>query len=121
MRKKLSLLFSLTILFIVLTGCATSQKPMYYYGDYSNTLYNMHKNQTDESLLSHMQGLERIIEESEKMDLRVPPGIYAELGYLTLKRDAKADKAIEYFQLEKQTYPESTLLMDRLIQKAKRN
>ena len=97
------------------TGC-TPQK-MYYFGDYSNTLYSFEKNQNDESLLKHKQEIETVITESELRNLPVPPGIYAELGYINLKSN-NSKEAIRLFQAESQLYPESRHLMDRLIQSA---
>jgi hypothetical protein len=113
MRKTI---LSFAILLIVSSiGCAPKQ--MYYWGDYSDTLYAYKKNSNDETLLKHMQELNKIIEQSNKHNTRVPPGVYGELGYLTLKSD-KVKEAIEYFNIEKQLYPESTILMDRLIKKS---
>ena len=63
--------------------------------------------------------LENIVEESQKRNLRLPPGVCAELGYLyALQNNTK--KAVQLFQTEKQTYPESTILMDRMIQQTEK-
>jgi len=97
------------------TGC--TPKKMYYFGNYSKTLYSFEKNQNDESLLKHKQELETIITQSESRNLPVPPGIYAELGYINLKSN-NSREAISLFQAESQLYPESRHLMDRLIQSA---
>jgi hypothetical protein len=96
---------------ISLSGCAAPSQ--YYWGDYSNTLYHFKKTPSDESLLKHQQVLENIIEESKKRNLVVPPGVYAELGYIYLKQN-KNPLAIQYFKMEKEIYPESALLMHRL-------
>ncbi len=106
--------FSLSVILVVtllLSGCAAPS--MYYWGDYSETLYHSKKTPSDESIVKHQQALENIIEESKKRNLRVPPGVCAELGYIYLKQN-KNQLAIQYFQVEKEIYPESTLLMQRL-------
>ncbi|MBL7049726.1 MAG: DUF4810 domain-containing protein [Nitrospira sp.] len=113
MRKLL--LFITLLLSISFIGCAPKQ--MYSWGNYSDTLYAYKKDSNDETLMRHLQELNKIIEESKKHDQRVPPGVYGELGYLSLKGN-KPEKAIEYFNAEKQLYPESTVLMDRLIKKS---
>ena len=59
-----------------------------------------------------------VIEESGENEFRVPPGIYANLGYLSLKQN-KFDEAVIYFNKEKQTYPQATVFMDKLIEKTK--
>lgn len=101
----------------MISGCAT-QQPMYYWGDYSDSLYCCHKDSTDENLLKHKQILENIIEESGKRNLRVPPGVCAELGYLYFRQN-KSQEALKYFEMEERTYPESKILMQRLTQATK--
>ena len=46
----------------------------------------------------------------------MPPGLYAHLGLLNLNLN-NGPRAVEYFELERQVYPESTVLMDRLLKK----
>jgi hypothetical protein len=101
----------IVIIVIFLSGCAPQR--MYYWGNYSNTLYQSKKNPSDQSNLAHLQAMEKIIEESRANNLRIPPGVYAELGYIYFRQNKK-DLAIQNFKMEKQLYPESTLLMDRL-------
>ena len=96
-------------------GCAPQK--MYYFGDYSQTLYTLEANQDEESSVNHKQELEKIITEAEVKKLPVPPGIYAELGYINLKQN-NSREAIKLFNAESQLYPESKQLMDRLVQSA---
>ena len=111
-------LYGFMILFIsvLFYGCAPPK--MYYWGDYSKSLYGYRKNASDENLLKHKQVLENIIEESNKHNARVPPGVYAELGYIYFRQN-KSQEAIKYFALEESTYPESRVFMQRLTQAAK--
>lgn len=115
MKKRCLLIASLAVL--LFTGCATQQKPMYYWGNYSHTLYQLKKHQNDESLSKHIECLDEIIKNSEENSTRVPPGVYAEYGYYMLNMGKKAE-AVSYFRLEEQTYPESAVLMERLIKSA---
>lgn len=107
---------SVLLLTIFVIGCLPPK--MYYWGNYSNSLYHTKKNPTEESVLKHQQALENIIEESKNTSLRVPPGVYAELGYIYFQQN-KNQLAIQYFQYEKATYPEAALFMDRLENAAK--
>lgn len=109
---RIKFIIPLILLFLAF-GCA-SQKPMYYFGDYSNTLYQIEKNQTNKSISLHQEELEKIIEKSKKLQINVPPGIYAELGFILLK-SGKNKEAVKFFQEESNSYPESKHLMDRLI------
>ena len=97
-------------------NCAT-QKQMYCWGNYSDSLYECKKNPGAETLAKHKEVLENIIEESKKRELRIPPGVSAELGYIYAVQNNNS-KAIELFNLEKKTYPESSILMERLISQA---
>ena len=116
--KKILIYVSISVsCWLFLNGCA--QKQVYYFGEYSNTLYSSEKNQDEASLLKHKQELEKIISESEKRKLLVPPGIFAELGFIYLKTN-NSKEAINLFRTEAETYPESKLLMDRLIKMAEK-
>jgi hypothetical protein len=98
-------------LFLFLVGCAT-QKPLYYWGDYSKSLYKYKKVPNEENLKTHKVVLVNIIEESNKMNLKVPPGVCCEYGYLLLK-EGKKEEAIYYFDLEEKNYPESKQFLER--------
>ena len=112
--KKFVSLSGLLILVILFAGCVAPK--MYYYGDYSKTLYHYEKDQNEESLIKHQQELEKIIAESETKNCRIPPGICAELGFLKMKNN-DSKEAVRLFAMESSLYPESKILMDRLIQK----
>jgi hypothetical protein len=95
----------------LLAGCVT-QKPLYYWGNYSSSLYKYKKAPTEENLKAHQAVLLKIIDESNKLNLRVPPGVCCEYGYLLLKVGKEAE-AMQYFDLEEKTYPESKPFLDR--------
>lgn len=98
---------------VALTGCQTVTPAGYYWGDYSKTLYAYVKAPSDETLAEHTTELERIIEVSKEKDLRVPPGIHAELGYIKARR-GDGTLAMAHYQSEMQLYPESRLFLERL-------
>jgi len=101
------------LLTILITGCAP--QPMYYWGNYSDTLYKYKKNATPEMLDAHKTELLSIISKSEQKGLRVPPGVSAELGYILLLQGLN-DQAIYYLEKEKSNYLESTQFIDDLLQ-----
>lgn len=102
----------LLICLFICSSCATNQ---YYWGSYEKTLYKHYKNPGDLENLA--QKLFDIIEKGEFED-RVPPGIYAEYGYV-LMAQGEINESIKYFKLEKENWPESTLLMDTMINNTK--
>ena len=112
MRKIIGALAITSIL--VLSGCATVTEAGYYWGKYSTTLYNYTKNPSDETLGAHVEELEKIIAESLERELRVPPGVYAELGYIRAKQ-GNNDVAMAHYESEMALYPESRLFLERLV------
>lgn len=117
MNKKNMIGFAASAMIIFLmSGCA-QPKPLYTYGNYSESYYNAKKNVGTESALELQKSIEYSIENTENSRSgRVAPGMYANLGYIYLKA-GKTDKAIENFNKEKFIYPESAHFMDRMINK----
>lgn len=65
----------------LLTGCAAPAK--YSWGGYENSLYQYYKDPTKAGELS--TALMETIQSAEKTQGAVPPGIYAEYGYLLVQ------------------------------------
>jgi hypothetical protein len=96
--------YSLFLAAALLGGCA-SKPIVYYYGNYERTYYHSKKDGTASSIAKYKESLEDIIQTSSEKNLRVPPGIYCEYGYLLAKQGSP--DAERYFNLEVTTYPES--------------
>ena len=113
---KITLLTVTTIGFL-LSGCSSQPKPLYNYGDYSESYYHAKKELSPDSALELQKAIEYSIENAaNSRSARVAPGMYANLGYIYLK-GGKTDKAIESFEKEKNIYPESAHFMNRMIKK----
>lgn len=108
---------SLALIAVLMSGCSSGRAPMYEYGNYSESYYQLKQNGDAETTKVWKTALEESIDLSNEGGLRVPPGINANLGYLYLKVN-DADKAITFFNAEKTLYPESTVFMEKLIKKA---
>ncbi len=104
----------------LLISCAPQQ---YVWGSYETELYDYYKN--PESLENLMKALETAIAEGENSARKtgsaggaktnyVAPGLYAEYGYLLMTKNQDA-KAKSYFEKEKLLWPESAVLMDKMI------
>lgn len=106
-------MLSILVAALALGGCVPT--PMYNWKDYSSTLYHYRKDANETTKDRHMAELEAIVQASKENNLRVPPGVYCELGYMYAKKGNK-NKALELFDLEKTTYPESTHFINRLVQ-----
>ena len=108
--NRIHIMLLLTFLFVA--GCAT-QEPLYYWGNYSQTLYKYKKLSNEENLEAHKACLVNIIEESHKRNKKTPPGVCCEYGYILLK-EGKVQEALYYFEMEEKNYPESKVFIDRL-------
>jgi hypothetical protein len=115
MKFKALSVFSVLILF--LSGCATN-KSMYVWGDYSDSLYKWRKDATDERAVEHKVALADIIKRSEAKGSRVPPGVYCEYGYMLLM-EGEQEKALSFFEREAAEYPESKEFVSFLLTRCK--
>ena len=96
-----------------LGGCATPS--IYHWGKFENGLHDRYINQ------DHAQAdvyLFETIRTAEQQNLRVPPGAYADYGFLLFKRGDRAG-AIAYFEKERRLFPESSAFMTKLIERVK--
>lgn len=97
-----------------LGGCAAQvTEAGYYWGNYANTLYEYAKDPSEDTLAAHVEELKLIIAESNERDLKVPPGIYAELGYIEAKKGQDSE-AMTHYEAEMNLYPESRVFLERL-------
>lgn len=103
---------------VLFSGCAQhATAPLYNYGTYSQDYYAYKKNMSDETALKLQKTMEEAIANPQAgRSGRVPPGMYANLGYLYLQQGQNA-QARSSFEAEKRVYPESARFMDRLILK----
>ena len=97
-----------------LIGCG-APTGMYDWGSYQTSVLNVYVDPSPEQRAKDRQ---KLIDEVRKTELkgaqRVPPGKYAQIGYLRLV-DGDTRAARTYFQAEREAYPESKELMDTLL------
>jgi len=108
-------LLGLAGLAVLLTGCATAPTQKYNWGSYDPSLYGYYRDPTKVADL--VNSLDAIIKAADTKHTRVPPGIYAEYGYLQLQQ-GNAQEAIRAYQQEQALWPESRVFMDRMIKVA---
>ena len=101
---------------LTLVGCASGPQSLYSWGGYPQQTYLMLAVPEKTSPQQQILALEKDVEKAKAKNAAVPPGLYAHLGLLNLNIQ-NGPRAIEYFELERQIYPESTVLMDRLLKK----
>ncbi len=101
------------VVIAIISGCATPS--LYSWGKYESDMYRYYKN--PEHIDELMLGLAMTLEEAESKQ-KVPPGLYAEYGYLLLET-GDSQQAVVYFEKEKALWPESSVLMDAMLATAR--
>jgi hypothetical protein len=107
-------IFALVITLAMAASC-TTQKPLYTWNDYEAKSYEYLKNSDEASTQNLMETYEKIITTQKGSRGVVPPGIYADYGFLLLQ----ADKTVEGQKMlakEVELYPESKVFIDRILQ-----
>ena len=113
--KKLLGLF-LTIL--LLTSCTTTTS-LYSWGNYEDASYNYYKKQTPEAAEALLKSYQNIINKQKGSRKVVPPGIYAEYGFMLIQT-GKRDEGIINLKKEIELYPESKVFIERIINQAEK-
>lgn len=106
------------ILFIAITAllftACTTQKPLYSWGKYEVTSYNYLKNSDEKSTQELIESYKKIIEKQNGSRGVVPPGIYADYGFILLQANKTAEgKALLLKEIA--LYPESKIFIDRIL------
>jgi len=107
--------FGVLVAIAVASLAACTTPPKYDWGRYDPALYSYYKNPT--KLADLTATLKAIIDAADAKHARVPPGIYAEYGYLQLQQ-GQDQVAIGLFRQEETQWPESKVFMDHMIQVA---
>lgn len=104
----------LPALLMLLTTTACAAPPLFHWGQYEESLYARHQDLSEQGQAVAFKMLEVTIQEAEAAKSRVPPGVYADYGYLLFKQ-GKVEDAVVYFRKEAETYAESKYLMESII------
>lgn len=104
--------FLLCAVITLFGGCSSS---LYYWGDYRDSLEQCYEKENPTQAGQLLQ--EQMPEYTAGK--QVPPGVYADYGFLLFRR-GDTTGAITYFEKEKKTFPESAYLMDKLLDRIKK-
>ncbi len=98
-----------------LSSCVTQESALYSWKDYEKTSYNYYKKQTPESTEALLQTYSQMIrQQSQSTRKVVPPGTYAEYGFL-LVQTGKKEEGVAMLKNEITAYPESKVFIERII------
>lgn len=98
---------------LALASCDTPKR-LYSWYDYENITYQYSKKRTPELEAKVLQQYQKMIENQSNTRGVVPPGLYAEYGYL-LYKTGKKEEGISFLKQEIQLYPESEKYISRIV------
>jgi hypothetical protein len=106
------------LLTLVLAGCRTPARTLYYWGDYETLAYQSYVAPGKTPLQAQVEMLRADLQKAAAANLPAHPGLHAHLGYLYYQL-GMFDAARKEFETEKALFPESARLMDRLLRQPK--
>ena len=108
--KKLFIAVALAFSF----GSCTTTNSLYSWYDYEGITYQYSKRQTEELKDKVLMQYQKLIKGQKATRGVVPPGMYAEYGYL-LYKIGKKEEGIEFLKQEMELYPESEKYISRIV------
>ena len=107
-----------SIVFFLLASC-TSTKPLYSWSKYDISSYNYLKNNDEKSTQELINNYKAIIAKQKGARQEVPPGIYADYGFILLQ-SGENEEGNAMLEKEIALYPESKIFIDRIINMQKK-
>lgn len=105
------------VLLAGLVGCA-GQASLYSWNGYGDHVYSYLKNEASPE--QQILDLEKGIQQANARQQALPPGYYAHLGLMYLNT-GRTDQALNAWEHEKKTFPESAQYIDYLANNLKNN
>ena len=103
----------ITLSLVLLTACSV-QKPLYTWSNYTNSSYNYLKNSDEKSTQQLIETYQQIIEKQKGSRGVVPPGVYADYGFVLLQAN-RTEEGKAMLLKEVALYPESKIFIDRIL------
>ena len=109
--------FTAPLVMAVLLAMGCAPKTMYEWNGYDDTLYSHYRDPADQE--KNLARLQALVQKNEHDQVKMPPGVYADYGYALLEA-GRPTEAVVYFEKERSVWPESTVLMEKLIRNVNR-
>lgn len=104
---------------VFLLASCTLHKPLYSWNKYDITSYNYIKNNDEKSTQELIKNYEAIISKQNGTRKVIPPGIYADYGFVLLQ-SGKTEEGNAMLEKEISLYPESKIFIARIIKMQKK-
>jgi len=107
----------ITALVFLAASCGSTK--LYSWYDYQEDYYHYLKNADKESLDDLIKTYQKIIEKQKETRGVVPPGIYADYGWMLLEA-GKTSEAKEMLAKEIELYPESEVFVSSILKRVEK-
>lgn len=111
--KKILFSVAIVVATLSLTSCKSTQK-LYSWYNYEDITYQYSKKSTDELQVKVLEQYKKLTDNQKGVRGVVPPGLYAEYGFLLYKTGREAE-GLEFLKKEISLYPESETYISRII------
>lgn len=111
--KKLYYLAAAIVIVLTASSCGSTSN-LYSWYNYEDATYQYSKKTTDELQVKVLEQYKKITDKQKGLRGVVPPGMYAEYGYL-LYKTGKKEEGLAFLKKEKELYPESDMYISRII------
>ena len=111
--KKILYMGVLAIAALATTSCS-STKQLYSWYNYEDIVYQYSKNPNEKLQAKVLEQYKTVTEHQRGLRATVPPGLYAEYGFL-LYKTGKKDEGLKMMKQEIALYPESEMYISRII------
>ena len=112
MKKKIILIINVVVV-LFFTGCG-SKKLLYSWSDYDSSSYAFLKMDDEKSTENLIKSYQKIINRQEGTRKTVPPGVYADYGFLLIQK-GKSEEGKAMLSKEILLYPESSVFIERIL------
>ena len=100
------------------SGCAAPQnRELYYWGEYEQLIQDSYLEPGSIDTVSWIEKLNTDIQQAAANGRRIPPGLYAQLGYLYAS-EGNVSLSNEAFGKEMELYPESKIWIEGMLKRA---
>ena len=101
--------------FVIMTiSSCTTTTTLYSWYNYEDITYQYSKRKTDELQVKVLEQYQKLTEKQKGTRGTVPPGLYAEYGYL-LYMTGKQEEGLKFLKEEIRLYPDSEKYISRII------
>lgn len=99
---------------VLATSSCTTTKTLYSWHGYEDATYQYSKKSTEELHVKMLEEFKKVTDKQKGTRGVVPPGLYAEYGYLLCK-GGKKEEGLSFLRKEIELYPESEKYISRII------